>query len=224
MTYHIKIIHPSACSHPGVLEANIAKLDKLECVFDVSKDFDASHWPYSSQNVERRLKEITAAMQDDQYSVIFAGRGGYGVSDLLPFIDWTTLKKHKPKVIVGFSDISALLVSVYHFLGWPCLHAPMPGTNTWNHEGADVKRLLSLITSDAKSWNGVLTLENFSNSIIDGELFGGCFSVLTNLIGTPYLNIPSKDWILFIEDLNENPARLMRFWNQWQQSGNLKNF
>jgi muramoyltetrapeptide carboxypeptidase len=56
---------------------------------------------------------------------------------------------------------------------------------------------------------------------VEGTLLGGCLSVLTGLIGTPYAPSSWEGSILFIEDINENPGRLMRFWTQWAQSGAL---
>ena len=57
---------------------------------------------------------------------------------------------------------------------------------------------------------------------IEGKIFGGCFSVLTNLIGTPFMPILDKH-ILFLEDIAENPGKIMRYFDQWLYSGILKN-
>jgi muramoyltetrapeptide carboxypeptidase len=71
---------------------------------------------------------------------------------------------------------------------------------------------------------GSLALKAWSpTQEVSGILFGGCFTVLTNLIGTPYLPSSLAGHIVFFEDTDENPARLMRAFNQWLQSGLLNN-
>jgi muramoyltetrapeptide carboxypeptidase len=84
--------------------------------------------------------------------------------------------------------------------------------------------LLALIAG--RTTGGEITLEPVPKGApsgkILGTLFGGCYSVLTNLIGTPYLPKSLRGHILFFEDLDEHPARLMRHWNQWLQSGLLE--
>jgi muramoyltetrapeptide carboxypeptidase len=57
---------------------------------------------------------------------------------------------------------------------------------------------------------------------ISGPLFGGCFSVLTGLIGTPYFPRSLDGHVVFIEDVDEHPGRLVRALNQWLQSGALR--
>jgi muramoyltetrapeptide carboxypeptidase len=56
---------------------------------------------------------------------------------------------------------------------------------------------------------------------IQGRLFGGCLSVVTNLIGTPFFPRSLNNHVLFFEDTGENPGRIMRFFNQLQQSNAL---
>lgn len=177
---------------------------------------------------------LTTALLENESTVVMCARGGYGASDLLPLLPWDRLRKAaaRPKILVGFSDTSALHSALWHKLGWRGIHGPMPATSLWP-EGAiekpgscaDVTRLLEIL-SGATTGAGI-NLESFSHAGAGpvecrGWLFGGCFSVLTNLIGTPYLPASFDGAILFFEDIGEHPARLARFLNQWQQAGLLK--
>jgi muramoyltetrapeptide carboxypeptidase len=130
-------------------------------------------------------------------------------------------------MLIGFSDISCLISAFWTRLGWPGIHGPMPGSSLWGQNSTeDIAQLLALL-KDGQAKQGMLRL-----SPIDAEghtaareqtgwLFGGCFSVLTNLIGTPYLPRSLAGALLLFEDTGENYGRLLRYWNQWLQSGIL---
>ncbi len=86
----------------------------------------------------------------------------------------------------------------------------------------DVEQLLGNMRSH--QWRGELSLQCIGTQAptsLSGTLFGGCFSVLTNLLGTPYFPKSLAGHILFLEDTGETLGRLLRFLNQWLQSGAL---
>jgi muramoyltetrapeptide carboxypeptidase len=173
--------------------------------------------------MNQRLAQLQDALMADDCDIIMAARGGYGASELLPHLPWKKLSSMRPKLVIGFSDISALHGAIDRLLGWPCLHGPMPGTDPWTQNlGHEVDQMMEMIRT--QTYRGRLSLlpkidTDNSDQLIQGRLWGGCLSVLTNLIGTPFAPLDLKDRILFFEDIGENPARVMRFWNQWLQSG-----
>jgi len=184
-----------------------------------------NQWPYTVAPLATRSQLLNEALLDRKVRYLWCARGGYGVSDLLPLIPWDTLKKMPPKITLGFSDISALQSALYTQLGWPSVHAPMPATSLWEQNSPEnINRLLdSLNQSKISGTNEVTAIGRPNDAAITGTLFGGCLSVLTNLIGTPYLPNTLNDHILFFEDIDENPGRIFRNLNQWQQAGMLKN-
>ena len=99
----------------------------------------------------------------------------------------------------------------------------MPGSSLWRN-GPDVEHLLQLLSTD-RPWGGRIAVDRVANIVGDdaprGILFGGCLSVLSGLIGTPYLPTSLEGHILFLEDAHESAARVLRFWNQWLDSGLL---
>jgi len=183
-------------------------------------------WTYTSGSPSERAKCLQSALTGNDAKIIMCARGGYGSSDLLPLIDWESIKASEDKLLCGFSDISALHAALYTQADWKGLHAPMPATSLWRKDGEerDIKELLSLMLAfcnkrEMKSEMTLETVANTNNLPIDGKLFGGCFTVLTNLIGTPYMPNKLNGHLLFFEDTDENPARLMRALNQWLQVG-----
>lgn len=177
----------------------------------------------ASSSVNARVGELLEAIHDTDADAILCGRGGYGASDLLEKLPWAQLKQLPPRVIVGFSDISALHSAFWTKLNWPCIHGPMIDTPYWiKSDGDDINQLKRLILRESSK--GYLNLQNCSipeNKTIKGWLFGGCLSVLTNLIGTPYFPRSLAGSILFFEDINEPVGRILRNINQWIQAGQL---
>ena len=161
--------------------------------------------------------------------MVLCARGGYGASDLLALIPWEELSKFSPKLLIGFSDISAIHSALYTKLNWPSLHGPMPATVLWPDKDhtPDVEALFTIINGwlMGKTVGSIplIPISPKPPTLIKGALFGGCFTVLTNLIGTPYFPDSLANHIVFIEDTDEHPARLMRAFNQWLQSGALNN-
>lgn len=224
MEAKIRVIRPSSREQNDLLKARIAELTKIgfEVLYeDLPGDPD---WLYVSAAAASRAHALQAALAENGTTAVLCARGGYGASDLLPLINWDRLRDCTPKLIVGFSDISALHSAVFTKLGWPSLHGPMPATSLWRNgdDSRDIDQLIEILrkTSKQEAISGSLDVDG-PNVPIAGRLFGGCFSVLTNLIGTDYFPKSLAGCILFLEDTDENPGRLMRALNQWVQAGLL---
>ncbi|MEZ4742528.1 MAG: LD-carboxypeptidase [Bdellovibrionota bacterium] len=219
----IRIIRPSSREKDSSL---IGKIDTLASFgfpikFDNLTKDGGQDWEANS--LTTRVHELNQAFLEPDSDIVFCARGGYGASDLLPLIAWEKLKGSKEKPIIGFSDISAILSGCYTKLGWNGIHGPMPITDLWNTNGSsDVHMLFEYLTKKQNSFK--IPINPFQSNRIDhieGWMFGGCFSVLTNLIATPYFPTSLAGAILFFEDVSEAPARILRYLNQWIQCGCL---
>lgn len=176
-------------------------------------------WKHLSGSMEERRDELVDALNDPDVDGIICGRGGYGASDILRHLPWNHLKSLNEKLLIGFSDISALHAAFFTKLSWRGIHGPMPDSLYWkNSDQDDLERLLDVISQEESSYK--LTVEPASDqkSQAKGWLFGGCLSVLTNLIGTPYLPKSLTGAILFFEDVDEPAGRVFRNLNQWIDS------
>ncbi len=151
-------------------------------------------------------------------AVIFA-RGGYGVTRLLPGIDWELLARH-PRAYVGYSDLTPFLLAVVFRLGWVAFHGPMVA--------ADLARGLS--EREERSLLGALAGEVAPELLpaatwlrrgeAQGPLLGGCLSLLVSLLGTPWA--PRLEGsILFWEEVGEPIYRLDRMLTHLRLSGSL---
>ncbi len=174
-----------------------------------------AHWRYHAGPDERRLAELQAALDDLEAQAIWAVRGGYGATRLLPHLDRRALAR-RPRWLVGFSDVTALHV-LWARAGIASLHGPNLSTvGTWSPEAL----------AAAYGW---LTGERpppIEGRLVRGErgaeapLVGGNVSVLAAMVGTGLLP-PTDGCLLLLEDLDEAPYRLDRCLTQLSQSGVL---
>ena len=219
----MKVIHViEICGAPEpIIQQNIEGLG--------AAGFSVVYVPYDShvghrlepQGIAQRAQMLTQSLLSGGVDYVMAARGGYGASDLLPHLDWAELSKVSPRLLIGFSDVTALQAALKARLNWPALHGPMPGSSSWCEDVA-ADEMVAMLAAGAP-FSGEIVLESpkgqATPEIISCELFGGCLSVLTNLIGTPDLPAPGPERILFLEDINERPERVLRCWNQWREAG-----
>jgi muramoyltetrapeptide carboxypeptidase len=161
----------------------------------------------------RRLHELTAALTDPAVKAVFCARGGYGAMRLLG--ELRALGNFPAKPLVGFSDITALHLWLQS-LGSTSIHGPVL-TQLGHLPQATHARLFALLESTQPA-AALLAGHTLVPGVAEGPLLGGNLSVVTRLLGTPYL--PSLDGaILLLEDRGERPYRLDRMWTHLALAG-----
>ncbi len=185
-------------------------------------------WGYLAGKDEVRAEAINQMYKNPEVDAILTFIGGWGCARLLPYLDYEMIQKH-PKIIMGFSDVTALLLAIYAKTGMVTFHGPS-GRSGWNTFTVDyVKRLLfdaEAITyknPDDKGDNLTQVkdrIQTITPGTTRGRLVGGNLSVLTALMGSDYL----PDWkehILFMEDVGEGIYRIDRMMTQLKLAGVL---
>ncbi len=179
-----------------------------------------------------RASDINAMFADTDVKAIFAVRGGWGSARLLPYLDWNIIRAN-PKLLTGFSDITALHMAIAAKGGFVTLHGPNAGS-AWGKASWDLYREIAFDAGTPLFTNPVgdedrMAQRRWRTRVLgtgkgkaQGKLLGGNLTVLTALVGTPYL--PSFDGaILFLEDVDEAEYRIDRMLTQLGQAGVLKN-
>ena len=175
-----------------------------------------------------RAADLNTMFADQEVKAIICLRGGSGAARLLPLLDYDLIRRN-PKVLLGYSDITALHNAIHAQTGLVTFHGPN-GTGSWNAFNADQFRRVFFSRElmqyqnviDAKGelaqrQNRTVTL---SGGKVQGELIGGNLTVLTALAGSPYL--PAFDGkILFLEDVEEAPYRIDRMLSTLKLMGAL---
>ena len=167
---------------------------------------------YLAGSDERRLGELASALGDTGARAIFCARGGYGVMRLLPALEGIAVT---PKPVIGFSDITALhnLLQRHRLVS---IHGPVV-TQLSRLDAGTHTRLFELLESRAPAAD-LSGTETYVEGVAEGPLLGGNLSVLTRLLGTPFL-APLEGAILLLEDVGERPYRLDRMWTHLALAG-----
>jgi muramoyltetrapeptide carboxypeptidase len=170
---------------------------------------------YLAGRDERRLSELAAALADTEARAVFCVRGGYGAMRLLPRLEGLAVAV---KPVIGFSDITALH-QLLQRQGLVSVHGPVLTQLPRLDEQAHA-RLFDLLESDEPAAE-LIGVDTYVDGIAEGPLLGGNLSVLTRLLGTPYL-APLEGAVLLLEDLGERPYRLDRMWTHLELAGVLR--
>jgi len=186
---------------------------------------------YLAGDDKARADDINKAFADTSVAAVHAIRGGWGSARLLPYLDFDTIRRN-PKVLIGYSDITALLLSIHARTGLVTFHGPLGTTGPWDAYSLDYYRRVLLngeqVTytnkKDLSPRNALVQVDYRTQTITPGKargrLLGGNLTVLTTILGSPYL----PDWdncIFFCEDVGEDMYRIDRMLTQLKLAGVL---
>lgn len=178
---------------------------------------------YFAGSVERRVRELEEMFERDEVRAIVCARGGYGANYLLPALDLAKIKA-RPKIFVGYSDLTALLTYLTDATGLITFHGPMVAKDWAHADGVDLASWQSALAV-AMPWEMNFGADSGVRGLVNGEakgiLYGGCLSILTASLGIPY-EIQTEGTILVIEDVAAKPYQVDRMLMQLKLAGKFK--
>jgi len=226
----VGVITPASPPHePGQVDKAIKWLSTLGLKVKLGKHVLESYGTYAGSD-EARLEDLHEHFADKEVTAIIPLRGGNGTVRLLPKLDFDLIRKN-PKPIVGYSDITGLLVPIYQKTGLVTFHGPTAGNLRQSQYTYDyfVKALMEdapigeVVPPSQSAWD-----ENYpapdlvlAEGEAKGKLVGGCMTLIRQLMGTEF-EIDTKDCIVFLEDLQEEPHSIDRMLTQLLLAGKLK--
>jgi muramoyltetrapeptide carboxypeptidase len=178
---------------------------------------------YFAGTDEFRAGELNRFILDKEVQAIFCMKGGWGCARLFDGINFEAVKSN-PKVIMGFSDITSLLIALNAKTGLVTFHGPV-GNSGWNDFTTDyVKRVLMKCEKVEYAYPSDDTdkFYTINPGTAKGVLTGGNLTVLAGMMGSQYL----PDWkgkLLFLEETGEEPYRIDRMLTQLKLAGVLDN-
>jgi muramoyltetrapeptide carboxypeptidase len=187
---------------------------------------------YLAGNDQERSADFNDMFMDDSVHGIITLGGGYGSARILPYLDYAEIQRH-PKVLMGYSDITALLNGIHVRTGLVTFHGPIASQSFTDYTLQEFKKVVMNPNAGAtlgmappfEQGEGRVEWENRITKIgrgkVRGRLIGGNLSLMATLTGTPY----SPDYsgkILVLEDVGEATYRLDRMLTQLWLSGDLE--
>lgn len=214
----IGIVAPASNIKKEMLDAGVANLRKLGyevALGDSVLDQDL----YFAGSAEARARDLMQMFLRPDVKAILCARGGYGSNYLLPLLDLNAIRR-KPKILVGYSDITSLLTWIHDETALVTFHGPMV-TKDFAHEGG----VALDAWFSAVEGRGELAVDSQSSplrtlipGLAEGVLYGGCLSILAASLGTPY-EIETGGTILFLEDIATKPYQVDRMLVQMKYAG-----
>lgn len=216
----VAIVAPSGyVDDDAAIARAYAQLESIGCKVHPYYDLSKGVHRFAG-TVEACKANMDAALRDPEVKIIMSLRGGYGMSRLLPILDFKKIAD-SGKLFIGHSDFTALQMGLLAQTGAPSFAGPM----LYPDFGAEVistftmQNFISCLSKDTHHIN--VAVKNNPVISVAGILWGGNLAVLNALLGTPYF--PSMhQGILFLEDINEHPYRVERMLLQLLQAGVLE--
>lgn len=172
----------------------------------------------------QRAADLNAAYADPAVKAVFAVRGGWGGARILPLLDWDTIRAN-PKLLIGFSDVTSLHLAFAARAGYATIHGGN-ATSSWRKASWESLWRLAFAADTPVLGGAVIEDETgrpartVTGGTATGRLLGGNFTILSTLMGTPWLP-DIEGAVLFLEDVNEAEYRVDRMFQQLKLAGIL---
>jgi muramoyltetrapeptide carboxypeptidase len=207
----------SPADHQEIL-TGIAELRRLG--FEFSPAPLAAPEGYFAGSLETRLEGFLSALRDKAIRALVATRGGYGASYLLG-ADFSA-ELEDPKCIIGFSDLTSLQIYLWQKAAWVTFHGPMAAAG-FNHgaddaHGYDEHSFLQAVSNTFSGWSVPLRAESLVPGVAEGQLLGGCLTIVQTSLGTPW-ELDTAEAILVLEDRGMRPYQVDRALMHLLQAG-----
>lgn len=224
----VALINPAgATAHRADLEIVAESMEALGLEVRIA-DHVMERYGYLAGSDQERADDLNRQFGEDEVKAVLAVRGGWGCARILPLIDFKTIEKN-PKILIGYSDVTALLLAVFAKTGIVTFHGPL-GISPWNSFSVEYFRKILFDGEMVEMANPTEIGDNLTQvydriqtitpGTAQGRLLGGNLSVLSAIVGSAYL--PSwEESILFLEDVGENIYRVDRMLTQLKLAGIL---
>jgi len=227
----IALVAPASPVKRERIELAISRFEALGFRVKLYGDLYRKHG-YLAGDDTTRAEELMAPFADPEVTAVFPARGGTGVTRLLDLLDYDTIREN-PKIVAGFSDITALHLALQSQAGLVTFHSPHPSDGIGAADGLNDlsartywRALLEDEYRDESGYEVPLT-DQERDSIVTlfrgtarGRIVGGNLALIAAVMGTPY-EIATAGNILLLEDINEQPYRIDRFLSQLKLAGKL---
>ncbi|MGW8389527.1 S66 peptidase family protein [Pseudoduganella sp. HUAS MS19] len=171
----------------------------------------------------QRLEDLHAMFADPDVKAIWAIRGGSGCIQLLEHLDYGLIRRN-PKILIGYSDITALHLAIQKKVGLVTFHGPLASSTFSDYS---LTHLLNVLMQPEDEYTIPMALENSRKAeaephyalrtvvpgVCEGPLTGGNLCLVSALVGTEYASNYTGG-ILFLEEVNEAPYRIDRMMMQ----------
>ncbi len=206
----IGVLSPASPVNRRKLNLGILKLGKLGFKVVLDKNVLAKTGFLAGKD-KLRAKAVNSMFANPKIKAIFSARGGYGTLRILDLLNYNLIKKN-PKILLGFSDLTALHLAIYKKCNLVTFHGPMVGSDfsrlsrynkNYFFKAVSQKKPIGKIQNSNKVGNWKVITPGRAA----GKILGGNLTLVCRLLGTAY-EPDFKGKILFLEDINSEPYQI----------------
>lgn len=217
----LAVVSPASTPKPELVEQGMERLRRMGYEPVLSPHALDRGPLYYAGSLKDRAGDLHAAFADPLIDGVICTRGGWGSAELLPSLD-AELIRENPKAFIGYSDQTSLQCWLQNEANLVCFYGPMVAANFAQDDGVDVASWHNTFEG-AAAWSlGVQEgLRVLRTGSAEGRLSGGCLSMLTEALGTPYAP-RIRGGVLFLEDIGTKPYQWDRMLVHLRYAGLLE--
>ena len=219
----LAVVSPASAAKAELVQAGIDRLQALGYK-TVRMPHALDRGPlYYAGTAEQRAGDLMAAFGDVAIDGIVCARGGWGSAELLPHLD-ADLVRANPKAFVGYSDHTSLHIWLGREAGLVTFYGPMVAADFARPDGVDAASWSHAFGGDSGWMLGAGDgLRVLREGVAEGTIAGGCLSIYTESLGTPYAALPAEaPRVLFLEDIGTKPYQWDRMLLHLRYAGMLE--
>jgi len=216
----IAVVAPASSADPQRIAQGIEVLRGLGYDAVAAEHVYGKHSPYFSGTPEERLADLHRAFADPSVAVIMCARGGYGSNYLLADLDLDLIRSH-PKPFFAYSDMTVLQTWLLDRIGFVAFHGPMAAADFSLEAGVHLPSFHASLSGGVIQAGAEQGIRILRPGRAHGTVYGGCLSILTSALGTPYPPQTERK-LLFLEDQGEKPYRIDRMLRQMILAGKFE--
>jgi muramoyltetrapeptide carboxypeptidase len=218
----VRIVSPASAPERNAFGRGVAELERLEYRVRLASP-EMRVDGYFAGPLTRRAAELQAALLDDESQAIVCPRGGYGTGPVLDKLKFA--RAPRPKLVVGYSDLTMLHCYLWRRWRWVTLYGPMvaSGFDKGGDRpgGYDRPSWLDAVSGARRQWKIGLGGEALFRGQATGIVLGGCLTLLQATLGTPW-ETDTRGAILLLEDVGVKPYQVDRMLIHLAQAGKLR--
>jgi muramoyltetrapeptide carboxypeptidase len=218
----IGLVAPAGHTNDSAIEKSVQHIEALGFRVKLGRYLREVHGNYAG-SPEMRLADLHGMFLDPEVKALWAIRGGSGAISLLRHIDYALIRNH-PKILLGYSDITALHLAIHRHAGVVTFHGPVASSTPSDYSN---EHMLAVLTDPQPTYTIHMSEANAQRAkeephfgirtvhggVATGPLIGGNLSLVSALAGTDYA-ADFRNSILFLEEVNEEPYRIDRWMTQ----------
>ena len=216
----VAVVAPAGPVVPERLDRGLDVLRSWGLSVTVGEHVRGTHerFGYLASDDAARADDLMRAWCDPEVQAVFCARGGYGVQRMVDLLDWESIAASGPKVLVGFSDVTALHQAFAARLGLSTIHGPVV-TSLGSGDDESRAHLHALLFDPAP---GVSLTPSAVDTVVggraEGVLVGGNIAMLASEVGTRN-SLRAASSIAVLEEIGEEMYRLDRMFTQLLRTG-----